>query len=206
MQKTWLIRTKNNHILGPVSKDKIKALLENTTLNLEDELCSGNGYWFSVKEDELVQKYIANDHIQTFNPISEAPTVLSLDGMIEDPAEEEIAIEDITQVKDLVDLLNQIEEEYKLDEPLSVEVLEPGDAPVVKLTAKELKVEDLKSEQDESSSSVETEKKTSGFSTTDLKRVKALNSTILYILAIAFFIIALIGFYYRRSLLENFLA
>lgn len=199
MNKTWLIRTKNNHILGPVSREKIKTLLENKTLNLEDELCSGNGYWFSVKEDDLVQKYIHDQQVQSYNPISEAPTILCA---ISDQDEVQIdsPLDDITQVKNIVDILNQDD-----NNQIPVEVLDPGEPPSVKLPLKKIEnKDDTFSEAD--LAKIDNINIDKDFSTTELKKVKALNSTILYILALTFLIIAIIGFYFRKTLLENFLA
>ncbi len=70
--KNWLIRTKNNHILGPVSKGKIQELISSSSIKGDDEVCSGNGYWFFVRENELVEKYINTNHKQDFNPVQEA--------------------------------------------------------------------------------------------------------------------------------------
>ncbi len=72
MKKNWLIRTKNNHILGPVSKDKIKDLIANGSIKGDDEICSGNGYWFYIREEDLVTKYVLGDEPQGFNPVQEA--------------------------------------------------------------------------------------------------------------------------------------
>lgn len=199
MNKTWLIRTKNNHILGPVSREKIQTLLENKTLNLEDELCSGNGYWFSVKEEDLVQKYIQDQQVQSYNPISEAPTILCA---ISDQVEVQIdfPVDEITQVKNLVDILNQNE-----NEPITVEILDPTEPPSVKLPVKEVKnKDDSFSEVD--LANIDNLNNDIDFSTTELKKVKALNSTILYILALTCLIVAIVGFYFRKTLLENFLA
>ena len=77
MLKNWLIRTKSNHILGPVSKEKIIELYQNGSIRPEDEVCSGNGYWFFMREKELVESYILGDNKQSFNPISEARDVLT---------------------------------------------------------------------------------------------------------------------------------
>ncbi len=72
MKKNWLIRTKNNHILGPVSKEKINELISSGTIKGDDEICSGNGYWLFVREQELVEKYVVGDVDQGFNPVQEA--------------------------------------------------------------------------------------------------------------------------------------
>jgi hypothetical protein len=76
MEKNWLIRTKSNHILGPISKDKILELYHNGSIKPDDEICSGNGYWFFIREDELVKRYLLGNESQGFNPISEAKNVL----------------------------------------------------------------------------------------------------------------------------------
>ncbi|MEX0798362.1 MAG: hypothetical protein WEB87_02260 [Bacteriovoracaceae bacterium] len=77
MEKNWLIRTKNNHILGPVSKAKAKELVENGSIKGEDEVCSGNGFWFYVREKDLVNKYLFGEEDQPFNPVTEAESVLA---------------------------------------------------------------------------------------------------------------------------------
>lgn len=64
-------------ILGPVSIDKVQELMDKNSLRAEDELSSGNGYWFALREADLVEKYIHNRQPQDFNPISEAPTILA---------------------------------------------------------------------------------------------------------------------------------
>ena len=77
MEKNWLIRTKSNHILGPVSKDKVLELYHNGTVKPDDEICSGNGFWFYIREDDMVAHYLSGSEIQGFNPISEAKDVLT---------------------------------------------------------------------------------------------------------------------------------
>ena len=75
--RNWLIRTKNNKILGPLPKAKVLELYNAGDLKDLDEVCSGNGYWFWIKEKELVEKYLIGEIDQGFNPVSEAKTVLS---------------------------------------------------------------------------------------------------------------------------------
>ncbi|MCR9203098.1 MAG: hypothetical protein NXH75_00865 [Halobacteriovoraceae bacterium] len=75
--KNWLIRTKNKQILGPATKDKVIELIEKGSLAGDDEVACGNGYWFWVKEKDLLEKYLYGDLPQTFNPISEAVDVLT---------------------------------------------------------------------------------------------------------------------------------
>ncbi|OUR96323.1 hypothetical protein A9Q84_08180 [Halobacteriovorax marinus] len=77
MEKCWLIRTKNKQILGPVSKQKILDFVKKGSLAPDDEITSGNGYWFSIKEKTLIEKYLNGDIPQGFNPVTEAPNVLT---------------------------------------------------------------------------------------------------------------------------------
>lgn len=75
--KNWLIRTKNNHILGPVSKNKLVDLYKNGSVKSDDEVSSGNGYWFFVREKELVDRFLMGDEPQGFNPVQEAENMLT---------------------------------------------------------------------------------------------------------------------------------
>jgi len=75
--RNWLIRTGQNQILGPVSKEKIAEFINKGTLSLMDEVSSGNGFWFYIREKELVDRHIFGDVPQGYNPISEAKTVLA---------------------------------------------------------------------------------------------------------------------------------
>jgi hypothetical protein len=45
---------------------------------MTDEVCSGNGYWFHLREKDLVDKYLYGDLPQSYNPISEAKSTLKL--------------------------------------------------------------------------------------------------------------------------------
>ena len=83
MSKNWLIRTKSNHILGPVSKEKVIELFRNGSVKPDDEICSGNGYWFFIRESELVDRFLLGDESQNFNPISEAKDVLTASSSFE---------------------------------------------------------------------------------------------------------------------------
>jgi hypothetical protein len=77
MEKNWLIRTRARQILGPVGKQKILDFVNKGSLTPDDEISSGNGYWFSIKEKDLLEKYVFGDIVQGFNPITEAPNVLT---------------------------------------------------------------------------------------------------------------------------------
>lgn len=77
MERNWLIRTSQNQVLGPVAKQKLLEFIEKGALGTNDEVTSGNGYWFSLREKELVDKYIYGDIPQGYNPISESKSVLA---------------------------------------------------------------------------------------------------------------------------------
>ncbi len=77
MERNWLIRTSQKQILGPIAKAKVLEFMQKGALGLNDEVMSGNGYWFSLKEKELVDKYLFGDLPQSYNPISESKSVLS---------------------------------------------------------------------------------------------------------------------------------
>lgn len=76
IERNWLIRTRSMQILGPVSLEKVLELIDKKSLREEDEVSSGNGYWFSVREEELVERYLKQGQAQGFNPIAEAKSVL----------------------------------------------------------------------------------------------------------------------------------
>ena len=77
MERNWLIRTSQNQILGPVAKQKLLEFIQKGALGLTDEVTSGNGYWFQLREKELVEKYLYGDLPQGYNPISESKSVLA---------------------------------------------------------------------------------------------------------------------------------
>jgi hypothetical protein len=94
MEKNWLIRTKSNQIRGPITKDKVLELFHNGSIKPEDEICTGNGFWFFLREEDMVKRYLLGNELQSFNPMSEAKDVLTATPEAPAPAEEE----DITLV------------------------------------------------------------------------------------------------------------
>jgi len=106
MDKNWLIRTKSNHILGPITKDKLIELFNNESLKADDEICSGNGFWFFIREEDMVKKYLLGDERQTFNPISEAKNVLTTDKV---QIDQELSQDENTLVSNISTMLNTSE-------------------------------------------------------------------------------------------------
>lgn len=77
--KNWLIRTKQNQIIGPLEREKVLEFLEKGDLKDDDELATGNGHWFYIKETGLLNEYLYQGKVQPFNPVSEADTILAAD-------------------------------------------------------------------------------------------------------------------------------
>lgn len=122
MDKNWLIRTKTNHILGPISKEKVIELFQNGSIKADDEVCSGNGFWFFIREDDMVKKYLLGKEIQGFNPVSEAKDVLSTDHTKHDV---ENSQSDITLVNGInVNIMNPIEAPKKGPEDLKKKIVD----------------------------------------------------------------------------------
>lgn len=126
MGKNWLIRTKSNHILGPVSKEKVVELYQNGSIKPDDEVCSGNGYWFYVRESDLIDRFLLGRETQSFNPISEAKDVLTSSNKVEaiEPTRD-----DITLVGNLN--LNQLKETRPVQEAKSQPQSQPRPEQVV---------------------------------------------------------------------------
>jgi hypothetical protein len=130
MLKNWLIRTKSNHILGPVSKAKVTELYKNGSVKADDEFCSGNGYWFFVKEKALIERYLLGDEVQEFNPISEANDVL----VVENSATSVINLKELQaqpKVEDRKVSENKIEEQDEIKLPTSDDLDYPDMGPVL---------------------------------------------------------------------------
>lgn len=107
----WLIRTKQNKILGPVTKQKVIELVQSSSLTGEDEICMGNGFWFWVKEEALVDKYLFGDAKQPFNPVCEAKTLYSFKDLNnESPivSKEQKNVEEVTETQSSDDVTKVI--------------------------------------------------------------------------------------------------
>lgn len=131
MAKNWLIRTKSNHILGPISKEKVQELYRNSSIKADDEICSGNGFWFFIREEEMVTKFLTGNEVQGFNPISEAKDVLIAHPSKSKP---DITKDDITVIKgiSLSSIKGDIPKEALVSEPKVEEEPQPTPAPVKK--------------------------------------------------------------------------
>ncbi len=194
MDKVWLIRTTSNQLLGPVSIKKIRELLEKGSLKAEDEISCGNGYWFFVREKELVEKYINNEIPQGFNPVAEADSVLTAlpqeIGSIENP---------IIPTEDDLAFPEDDEKELILEElKLSADTL--SDDPIVEQEASVQHEKEQVKPLNRKTMKPLTEKE-------PVAQVKSsfFNQNLLLFLAVILFILALAGFYFRKRLVKEFI-
>ncbi len=190
MEKNWLIRTKSNHILGPVSKEKVQELYQNGSIKPDDEICSGNGYWFFIRESELVEKYLLGTNLQNFNPISEAKDVLTASG----PFEDRIENEDITMVGG-IDISKVKSAAAQPSRPASRP--EPVPSPAQPVTEKP-KAEPVNAQKKK----LKSESQVNQYET---KPVPPKSQSFLKYLLFFFAILIFLAIYYRKSFLKSFL-
>jgi hypothetical protein len=228
MDKNWLIRTKNNHILGPVSKEKVRDLISNGSIKGDDEICSGDGYWLYIRETELVAKYILGDCLQGFNPVQEAKTVLSPGKNIEPKNDEE----------DMLPAGNDLEyPDMSKSDDVDVQLLPenddleyPGDTTSDDITMvssintsgdKNIDVRSSDSNEDVASLRKKKIPKKVNESSNNPPRLKKkpkqknikkkeLNKSLIslkmiYVCVVIFFLVAVVSFYFRKSLFSEFM-
>lgn len=218
MIKKWLIRTKNNHILGPVSKEKIRELISNGTIKGDDEVCSGNGYWIYIREQDLISKYILGDSSQSFNPVQEArSSEISAYGATEfDKPEEVVALsKDLEDQKISDDIttfnldISSIQEQEVLEDPSdAVELISKEEPSVLQEMSKPTSSKEIESNIKET-----TEKKTNEISDKTkkndaakpsiVKKKSNITINILYLFAAIFLLSAIIAFKYKKNILNK---
>jgi len=69
-----MIRTKDFSLKGPISAEAIISMLGIGQLGDEDEICQGNGYWFYLGEEMLVDEFLKRGKHQPFNPVNAVPS------------------------------------------------------------------------------------------------------------------------------------
>ena len=60
-QDQWLIRTADNWIAGPYTKQQVCEMIRDQKLSAEDEVCPSNGFWFYLSERQEVVKQLGAD-------------------------------------------------------------------------------------------------------------------------------------------------
>lgn len=64
----WMIRHSDCTFTRPISKEKLVEKIESGEVLAGDEVCSGDGYWFSIQEVEEVKKFFGNIRLQALMP------------------------------------------------------------------------------------------------------------------------------------------
>jgi cobalamin biosynthesis Mg chelatase CobN len=54
----WLVRTAQNQIQGPFSKEQLCQKILDGQVSFQDEVCPANGYWFYLHERQYVQEHL----------------------------------------------------------------------------------------------------------------------------------------------------
>lgn len=55
--RTWLIRYANNSYSRPMPESELKKLFSSGEMKPQDEICPGNGYWFSLQDVNEMKKH-----------------------------------------------------------------------------------------------------------------------------------------------------
>jgi hypothetical protein len=184
MEKNWLIRTRSNHILGPVSKEKVMELYQNGSIKPDDEICSGNGYWFFIRETDLVNRFLMGRESQGFNPISEAKDVLT---MSEARKEKEITRDDITTIGSLN--FHSLNQNLNKATDIQKESVEPLTPAIEKVKTSEIPEKKNKTESRQAQS---------------VKANKLKKQNYIQYLGVFVFIILFLIIYYRKLIVRSF--
>ena len=54
----WLIRTAQNQIIGPLTREELCSRIQDGKLSPQDEICPGGGYWIFMYENEEVSRFL----------------------------------------------------------------------------------------------------------------------------------------------------
>jgi len=80
----WLVRTAENFVAGPYTRDQIRQLMRESQLGLQDEVCQANGYWIYLHEKEEVVRHLGADTIQWLGESGEEITLTQTESSIEE--------------------------------------------------------------------------------------------------------------------------
>jgi hypothetical protein len=228
MDKNWLIRTKNNHILGPISKEKVLELYHNGSVKAEDEICSGNGYWFFVREKELVEKYLLGDALQSFNPVSEADDRI-LDAP-EDPNNPNTQVIDLNEVEleaepalEVTESEDSEKKNLTEEQPQEEEVLQEEIQVHEEQKEEVSEVEPQQTEQSEKERNEQSEEAEAfalkddealkaelesnpNIQVVELNKQKSFGDYFLVLISLGLLALAVMAFYFRKNIMQHFLS
>lgn len=54
MSLQWMVRTENNELLGPFSKEEVQKMVTSRQISIESEVCESLGFWFPLSFQELL--------------------------------------------------------------------------------------------------------------------------------------------------------
>jgi LPXTG-motif cell wall-anchored protein len=175
-------------------------LIDTGSLKSEDEITCGNGYWFFIREEELINKYVKSEIPQGFNPVSEADSVLTEDALRENeetliPEDDDLEYpDDITQIGSKEKILEELRRHTDSENNDSIEdesnVLEIP-SPVVALPTQPQR------HVSKSNSKQRIEKRE--------QKKSLFNQNILLVIVGILFVLALAGFYFRKRLIKEFI-
>jgi len=193
MEKNWLIRTRSMQILGPIEREKVIELFKQGKIQGDDEVCSGNGFWFFIREKKFLERFLFGDEIQSFNPVAEAVDVLTkgknLKLQISADDDQNFSIsesrrnQDATEkVSPMLTAVNADLDEKNVDDKFIGESIE------AKLN---------------SSSRIKTHPSPPNYLERNSKSV--LSEKVLYAITIILIGLALVAFYYRKKIIRTFI-
>lgn len=70
----WLVRTAENVIAGPYTRDQIKQLIREARLRSQDEVCQANDFWMELGEHERVSKVFGTEVLRWMAEADEEDT------------------------------------------------------------------------------------------------------------------------------------
>jgi hypothetical protein len=64
----WMIRHADLTFTRPIPQDLLVSKIEAGEVIASDEICSGDGYWFSIQEVDEVKKFFGNIRLKALLP------------------------------------------------------------------------------------------------------------------------------------------
>lgn len=163
--------------MGPVSREKIQELIKKGTIKGDDEVCAGNGYWVRVREEDLIEKYITQAKVQSFNPVQEAQVCVV--GEAENSSDE---VDDITQAQ--VNLNDMMDASYE--------------------SSQELEQEDVTDEiQDDEEEEEDEDEEEQAIPVRNSLSARLASANVLYFIAFLFLLLVIISFKYKKTILNK---
>ncbi len=101
----WLIRTAENWIAGPYTKEQVCKMVEDRQLGQEDEVCSANGYWIYSNELNEVREQLGIQVPRKVSQHDEDTQTSILND--EEPTDPEIILQPEKSLRDLPDSVTE---------------------------------------------------------------------------------------------------